>query len=119
MFLDCDRCEQSEPERRRVQMGCGWLPREDRPADEHPRAAWPFGPERSETCDTCPGYTTQLPDVIDIARRVFPHWQKGQAAIRFAGNDLPPAVVDGIEVLSASVERFSAWRTEQASKGNK
>lgn len=69
VFLDCERCMNDNPEFLRRSMGCGYLPGAVR--------AGP-GPDGFEgELTTCVGYTTKLPEVIEVSRaRLW--FEKGQ-----------------------------------------
>lgn len=59
-FLDCESCMKDNPEFLRREMGCGYLPGAVR------TGAPPDGFEGELT--TCVGYTTKLPEVIEVSR---------------------------------------------------
>lgn len=58
--------------------------------------------------ETCAGYTTTLPDVLDVAMS-FAHWETGQLALMCDGEQPPRALLDGIAVLKDSVSELEAW----------
>jgi hypothetical protein len=60
---------------------------------------------------TCAGYTTDLPEVIDIAR-LYRHWSKGAVDVR----SLPRPIEDGIELLDAATNSRDNWVTRDKSK---
>ena len=69
----------------RLSMGCGYEPRSDRASPWQP----PDGKVGYEgpTIEHCAGYTTSLPEVIEVARARF-HWDKGALAHVLAGEPL-------------------------------
>lgn len=77
-------------------LRCGWEPRLP---NDGGRAWWP-GEASGPKPETCPGYTTDLPEVIIVAR-AYLHWDKGQLQLR--DPDPPPEIMDGIEVISSAV----------------
>lgn len=56
---------------------------------------------------TCPGYTCNLPEVIEIARARL-HWSKG-ALDTFVGDPVPDEMLLGIEVLEGAQNEADAW----------
>lgn len=106
-LLNCETCREYNDDHTREAMGCGWLPRGDRPYDEQPVSVWSYGGSEDLTVpDCCPGYTTALPDVLDVAG-CYPHWEKGQLALCCTG-EVPGLLVDYCNVLYGAAERFKA-----------
>jgi hypothetical protein len=99
--VNCERCKAWTDEPLRSAMGCGWLPAVERPLSVPLR----------EHVDlrTCPGYTAQLPDVIDVARS----YALGNLGYRRDHDEVPPALLDGLLVLSESIERVKAHHLQQ------
>jgi hypothetical protein len=98
---------QANPEQTRQLLGCGWLPAPVEKLRPFVRAPEPlqYKPARDENgerlCNVCPGYTTSLPAVIEIARARF-HWDKGH--LREAVDGRPTdAMMLGIEILSGAI----------------
>jgi hypothetical protein len=56
----------------------------------------------------CPGYSTNLPEVIE-ATRAWLHWDKG--AIRaFTGKDPPTeGLIDAVEIVNGAIMESRAW----------
>jgi hypothetical protein len=63
----------------------------------------------------CPGYSTTLPEAIEIARGRM-HWSKGELG-QFCGGQASEAMIIGIEIAEAAGNEFQAWRTTPSSKG--
>jgi hypothetical protein len=63
---------------------------------------------------TCPGYTTNLPDVFEVLR-ARAHWSKGQLAMF----DPRPheALLVAIEVLDNNVSQFERWKMTPSKDG--
>jgi hypothetical protein len=84
----------SEAQRR--DMGCGWLATSwvGEPAPwswKHPSGAGP-------RCVTCPGFTTELPEVIEVAS-LFVHYESNQVIDALGGERPAPATFDGFAIL--------------------
>jgi hypothetical protein len=97
-----------EPYRR--EMGCGWMP-----PSESTMLLW-TGPKRSleGQVTVCPGYTTRLPDVVDVARLLW--WIEHGTVQRDA---LAPVVVTGIDVLRSSIAECEQFRFDEIKEGNR
>lgn len=108
VLSDCEKCMQSTTRLTRQAMACGYEP----PAPPPMRAiAWTHDGYGGPQPSTCPGYTTRLPDVLEITRARY-HWSKGNLAV-FA-----PAPTDalliGIEQLDVEIHRVEDWMIEQS-----
>lgn len=106
MQLDCKTCQSFAGPPLRQQMGCGWLA-----PVENPGQVWHHNGDLGTEATVCAGYTTQLPEVMDIVRHRL-HWEKGALPIRLAGAEPPSTLLDGIEALHYAVERYGAWRSD-------
>lgn len=96
--LNCGSCRTLDVATRRA-IRCGW-----ESVSDSGRAWHPFklgGPPLT----VCAGYTSQMPDVVDVAR-AFLHWEKGQLQLR--NPDPPPQLLDGIEILSMEINAQQA-----------
>ncbi len=87
----------------RRDMGCGWLP-----PSESPGAVW-AGPDGNLELTTCPGYTTTLPDVIDVARM---YWWADKGGLQ--RSELNRPLVDGIDVLRCAVSDVESYTIEKS-----
>lgn len=105
-MLDCTSCEKHTDKALRREMGCGWLPRAENPA-----AVW-SGQTGALENRTCPGYTTELPDVIDVARV---YWWADKGSIRDRlGGEPPEAIINGVDVLRCAIGDVEHYRIEKA-----
>ena len=104
-LLDCDKCMSSNSQIVRQSLACGYEPRNEavRPC------AWTHQGYTDETPTTCPGYTTKLPEVIEI-NRLRLHWSKFGG---FKDNEPTENVKRGIEILEGSVNEANCWRPEK------
>lgn len=101
-LINCEKCMSEVSGQTRRYMGCGYEP----PLDG--ARAWMHEGYTDEPPTTCPGYTTKLPEVIEI-NRLRLHWSK------FAGfKDSEPTeqVKRGIEILEGAVNEANCWRPE-------
>ena len=62
----------------------------------------------------CPGYTTRLPEVIEIARARL-HWSKG-AITAFCQGQPRGALLAGIEILEGASNEAQLWAMENPVK---
>lgn len=91
-------------------MGCGFEPIDLRPTGEGGSRSWfqaPFDSGASEF-RICPGYTTALPGIIQVARLV-PHWRTQQLA-EYVGESPPQPVYDACAELDAAINVWKSWR---------
>lgn len=64
---------------------------------------------------TCPGYTTKLPEVIEIARlRV--HAKEGTLSLFMHGAEPTDVAVVGIEILAGATNEAQAWAMQNPEK---
>jgi hypothetical protein len=65
----CPTCEPKEPRAKRLQMRCGFLPREEWPAGSEKRLPTAFASGALPyTSDVCPGWLVRQPAVIEAAQ---------------------------------------------------
>jgi hypothetical protein len=110
-FLMCERCSSWNDEATRIDMGCGLLPRAV--------GARPGSVPLSHLVPgltACPGYTAELPDVLDVAS-CYLHWTKQSLAARLGTPDAAPALMDGLEVLHVAVEEFQSAKLRERTNG--
>lgn len=99
----CDVCIANNDENLRSALGCGWL--------ASPCATQvPFS-DRVEGIETCPGYTTELPEVAD-AMIAWVHWEKGALGFAISGDAPSPALMDAVSVFNTAVAAFREWYRE-------
>lgn len=83
-------------------MGCGW----ETPVDR--ARAWQHAGDTSAAPKVCPGYTTKLPEVVEIARARM-HAKNGMAR-DFLGGPASENVLRGIEILEGADAEAMCWR---------
>jgi len=89
-------------------LGCGYLP----PAERADRPLW--GGIHDLELTVCAGYSTALPEVIDIAA-TFMHWENG-ALSTACGGDMPPqTLVDGLVLYKAAINDRE-WKEHEKNK---
>lgn len=99
----------AEPLQRQF-MGCGYEPPLDGAQVWSPN---PGDPQGSVQFDVCPGYTTQLPDVIDIADAYW--WADKGAAGTLQTASVPMRV--GLRVLRDAIADADALKHRNTQKG--
>lgn len=100
----------------RQAIGCGYLPPvENARPWKHQGDDWgtdangyPRGPT------TCPAYTADLPDVIDIATARL-HWEHGHLR-EYAGGEPCQVLMDGITILASAIGAHESWRARNPRK---
>lgn len=103
-LIDCERCMATNTKLIRQHMGCGY---ETRSEFSRP---WVHQGYSDEMPTTCPGYTTKLPEVIEINRARL-HWKQGE--LRDHCGDVPTEnIYRGIEILEGAANEASCWRPE-------
>jgi hypothetical protein len=109
----CETCMESLSEEQRQLAGCGYLPP---PAERlrvfvQPWAGLGYaGPAPTE----CPGYLTNLPEVIEAARG-WSHWSKGSLPV-FTRGVPSEALVDSIEHFNGAINECQSWCAENPEK---
>jgi hypothetical protein len=102
---------QVQPKLQRQLVGCGYEP----PAAKHlPIVAWAGLGYSGPRPTTCPGYTCNLPEVIEVARARI-HWKNGAIAA-FVGGHPTDEMMIGIEVLEGSYNELERWCFENPVK---
>ncbi len=95
-------------------MGCGFLPPLDGPRRQFVKP-WTGPGYKGPEPTVCPGYTTNLPEVQEIARARF-HWTKNALAVWLNGQEVSPDLLTGIEIVDEQVIKFESWKLDEASK---
>lgn len=103
----CDTCIKELSEEMRQLQGCGYLPRH-----EFGKPAAPLDCETEPT--VCPGFSTALPEVIEIARARL-HWSKG--SLRDFTRSPSEALLIGIEVLEGASNEAQSWALKNRKDG--
>lgn len=65
--------------------------------------------------DTCPGYTTNLPEVIEIARARV-HWKEGGGLRDFCDETPSEALRQGVEILEGASNECQRWAMSNPEK---
>ena len=116
-ILKCDNCMNAYTQETRQQMGCGFEP----PPVESKRAyvqMWNGGSlpnYKGPKATVCPGYTSSLPEVIEVARARM-HWEKGELAA-FTRGELSEGLTTGIEILEGAINAQQLWSHTDIAKG--
>ena len=99
----------------RQSMAFGWIP-----AAAHVDVPWQpddrdaFDEEDGSALTICAGYTTTLPDVIDIASN-FHHWENG-ALDHVCPSGVPAPMLVGLNLFKNAGESRSAFRMAEANR---
>lgn len=128
MITDCATCTRERDQYTRQLLGCGWEPAPAPQLRPFVRAPIPEGAERPPLPDdhpidrppppwptVCPGYSTSLPETIEIAR-AWNHWTKGSLR-DFCGSRPAVAIVEGVELFDAWVNDLKTKLVTPRSKG--
>ncbi len=111
-LVDCNRCRENTKREMREGVGCPY----ERP-NPHAR---PWQPSNLDSMHSgeftiCPGYTTRLPEVIEVARARL-HWSKG-SLLTFCGGEQPSEMLNVcIEILEGSTNEASNWSMQNPVK---
>lgn len=114
LLTDCSKCKTMTTRAQRQSMGCGYEPRSSAPQPWQPPDG-KFG-YAGPTVEHCAGYTTTLPEVIEVARARF-HWEKGALGLALGRAPLSEALELGIELLESASNRMQSWRMTPAIEG--
>lgn len=90
----------------RQQLGCGWDP----PLVNIKPTPWTpqnLSAEWKGDVDVCPGYTTKLPEVIEIARAHL-YFSKGDLGA-FCDESPSDRLREGVEILEGASNECQAW----------
>jgi hypothetical protein len=99
---------------KRQQLGCGWEPRAELVQIR------PWSPKSLDTnwkgkIETCPGYTTALPEVIEIARARL-HAKEFHSLREFCGGAPSETVINGMEILEGATNECTRWSMDTPQK---
>lgn len=92
-------------------MGCGYEPAQPKAQTWTPIS---LDPNWRGELKTCPGYTTTLPEVVEVAR-ARTHWRDGGGLRDFCDSPTDGLRV-GVEILDGSCAEMQRWATESAAK---
>ena len=109
MLADCQKCKGANGRLVRQSMGCGFE------VESKLAIPWDHRGRKSDPPVTCAGYTTRMPEVIEIlrARR---HWEKGQLALACDEAPHENALI-AIEILEGSSIELQNAKLTPISKG--
>ena len=102
----CETCMESLSEDQRQLAKCGYAP----PLTDSraPFAdAWHGLGYSGPKPTVCPGYSTSLPETIEIARARL-HWSKGSLR-EFCGGQSTDALMLGIEICEGAINECQSW----------
>lgn len=111
-FLDCEECMDSLNKDKRRQMGCGYLPA----VEGVEPAGRPPGCDEKIKLTACIGYTTKLPEVIEVSRaRLW--WDKGLLRDWCDGEAPTPALRLCIEEMEGQSNAAMSYAMDHPKKG--
>jgi hypothetical protein len=113
-MASCETCQLELSVESRQLAGCPWAPAVPARSLALVRA-WSGLGYAGAPPTTCPGYTTQLPEVIETARARH-HWLRGNLAA-LCGGPAPDALLERIEILDGAARELDAWSVTPRSKG--
>jgi hypothetical protein len=111
-LTDCGKCKKMQTRQTRQVLGCGYEPAI---ADPRPwsRANLDADWQGKETL--CPGYTTSLPEVIEIARARV-HWKEGGGLRDFCNEPITEQMRLGVEILEGASNECQGWAMKNPEK---
>lgn len=109
---NCSDCMLANSLQTRQTLGCGYEPVAADELSRLVRIMEPLGSDIKPT--TCPGFTTRLPEVIEIARARL-HWSKGELT-SFCSGQARGALLAGIEILEGATNETQMWCVENPVK---
>ncbi len=92
-------------------MNCGLMP-----ASAHTKESPPIIPDGTPIT-VCPGYTTTLPDVIDVTHQ-FAHWENGSLG-HVCPNGVPKPLLVALNMFKNAGENRAAYRMREAEANRK
>ena len=95
----------------RRSFGCGYLP----PTERAEVPLW--GGVHDLELTVCAGYSTSLPEVIDIAA-TFMHWENGALSTACGGDVPPQTLVDGLTLYKAAINDRE-WKDHERRKAER
>lgn len=97
-YLDCGECQTTVDEPGRRSWNCGFLPRSPESTGAYPL---PLAAPRP-TCDTCPGFLIQLPEVME-AFHLHLWWEKGELGERVRRRGASPHLEHYIDTVTGAL----------------
>jgi hypothetical protein len=106
----CSDCRDSVSEAMRRDMGCGWLATswEGDPAPSR----WVHSSGASPRCVTCPGFTTALPEVLEVLD-LFSHWETGQIEFALGGETASSMLPRALALAKRACGALMASKTKR------
>jgi hypothetical protein len=101
------------PRQVRDEWGCGYLPLAERARPQ----IWSHEGYRGPKPTTCVGYTTKLPEVIEVARARL-HWGKGSLSVFTGGEPPSEPLIIGIETLEIEQGKADSWELAEIRRKN-
>jgi hypothetical protein len=117
VFADCEKCMQTQSKTSRQFWGCAYeAPVEGAVMWEPPSSKHGFRQnEKLEPLPTvCPGYSTSLPEVLEI-RRAHRHWSNG--SLTAFAKEPSEGLLIGIEVYDAEINSVQHYEMTPESEG--
>jgi hypothetical protein len=102
--VDCMKCKASHDQTTRQSWGCGY--EVANPAV--PVVPWDHVGRTGPRPSTCAGYTTNLPEVIEVAR-LFRHWSKGSIDSALRGDEFHEHTQQAIEIFEGAVSATESY----------
>jgi hypothetical protein len=112
-IADCDSCKASTPALQRQHLGCGYEPRLD-DGKFHLTIWQPPEGYRGPELSTCAGYTTRLPEVVEVDR-LHSHWSHGNMAA-VLGEPATEEIATAVLVVESQIHALKAWKAEESKK---
>lgn len=109
-LADCSECKKMTTQIDRQEWGCGY----EQPLVGLRVRPWKHGGCPGADPTACPGYTTKLPEVAEVARARM-HAKNGMAR-DFLGGPASENVMRGIEILEAADNDATFWRPPEQPK---
>lgn len=110
---DCRTCKRTTSKHNRARWHCGYLNPDEWVEWTYgvlcPRAHVPDGPDPT----ICPGYTTQLPAVLEGARARL--WREKGSLRDLFDDPITPLVRDAVDVFESEMNAVQIAETEKAS----
>ena len=83
-----------------------------------PVVPWDHEGRDGKRPSTCAGYTTNLPEVIEVAQ-LFRHWSKGSLPSALRGDELHEQTQQGLEILEGSVSAVESYLIRARREGGR
>jgi len=113
-MTDCKECMKAYTKATRQGWGCGY---ELAPAANVPVMPWSGGFGYEGPAPTvCAGYTTALPETIEIAR-AWMWWRKSQLEAFVDGARVSGPLKHGIEMFDGVISGFERWKMTPKDNG--